>query len=60
MAVFNSGILKGFKTIIEYGGQISPMFQIGETLPWKIIQNQLKKNMTSLKIKNPTPSFKPS
>jgi hypothetical protein len=46
-AVFNSGILNGFKGLIPVGGQQHPSSGVGDNLLWKNAQKNAKKNKTS-------------
>jgi hypothetical protein len=46
-AVFNSGILKGFRGVIPAGGQQQPSSGVGDSLLWKNAQKNAKKNNTS-------------
>ncbi len=55
--VFNKGISHGFKVIKKAGGQTLPMAGLGLKLEWKKAQKKAKKNITSDRIKNITPSL---
>lgn len=54
-AVFNKGIWNVFKGVTPTGGHWHPILWSGESLLWKNLQKNLKKNITSLQIKSKNP-----
>jgi hypothetical protein len=53
--VFNSGIWKGLKGIMFFGGQVIPISMVGAKLEWKKAQKNDTKNKTSDAIKRIIP-----
>jgi hypothetical protein len=57
--VFRSGMFKGSKGVIPFGGHNIPTSALGEMLLWKKAQKKDKKNSTSEAINSNIPVFNP-
>ena len=57
MAVFKRGTWKVLSGVIPKGGHIQPTIISGDSLLWKNLQKNLKKNIISLQINNINPTL---
>lgn len=57
--VLRRGTFQGSKVVINAGGQTPPIAGLGLKLEWKNAQKKAKKNITSDKMNNNIPIFKP-